>query len=485
MNIFLKTYTGKLSQKEGLYAAASLAWFEGDYIRAGALLETTILNNPGDLLAVRLAQDAYMMGGSSSNALGCLIRHPSMSTIPQHLHGFMLGILATGYVETGRTVLAEEEGERAVTATRGQNSWALHALMNAYQLTGRTADMLARLDEFEKKHEGSTGLANFLYNRGSAHIIRGNYTGAFKSIEALVDILEEQEKKGTQHCVSAPWTNAVLLLWKLNLNTHDSDSSVYDSLWKVLSQYGTQTNSPLQDICASVTFASAAAAKPVVRRPPPTLANETDTPAGSIGAIASDAPKGGKSAKPELSWWEKLTGATAGAGAAPKPHRPRVEDGGASSQKETLRLVGRHVREKYADKLAAGLDDADFQTQFIAHTERLQRPVERAHCPKLRSIQPDISIVRNIRLTAAQHANRAPVASQQQQQQWEDGGSYMSDLLFSRQECVLPLSEALSEFARGQYLQASDGFLNSTPQVRLLGGSAPQREVFEQMSIEA
>ena len=241
---------GKLSRREGFYAAAALAWYEGNYLKSGMLLETSLVNTRADLVAVRLAQDAYIAAGSSHNVLNSVVRHPSTSETPGHLQGHLLGMIAKGYVETGQLKQAEDESERAVEATKGQSSLALHTLLNCYQIQGRSSEINAKLEEFISKHEGN-GLANLLYSRGSAHILRGNYSGAYKVVEELVELLEGQYKLGDDSHSSVVWSHAVLLLWNLCLNTSDLNDVVFTAE-EARTHHATLIGEVVRMLCAGV-----------------------------------------------------------------------------------------------------------------------------------------------------------------------------------------------------------------------------------------
>lgn len=83
-----------------------------------------------------------------------------------HLHGYLLGLLSTGFVEAGKIEMAIETAEKAISMTRGENCWALHSILNSYQLGGKSSDMQYILREFISKHHDSTGLNNLMYNEG-------------------------------------------------------------------------------------------------------------------------------------------------------------------------------------------------------------------------------------------------------------------------------------------------------------------------------
>lgn len=459
--------TGKLSRREGFYAAAALAWYEGNYLKSGNLLETSLINARGDLVAVRLAQDAYMAAGSSSNVLNSVIRHPSTSETPGHLQGYLLSMISTGYVETGRLKQAEEESERAVEATKGQNSWALHGLLNCYQIQGRSSEINAKLEEYISKHEGN-GLASLLYNRGSAHILRGNYSGAYKVIEELVELLEAQYKLGDNSHSSVIWSHAVLLLWNLCLNTSDLNDVVFTPLWKVLCKYETQSL-PLQDLCTSLVLSSLTATP---RSAAPPLSPAMPTPPSEQASTASPVPQS-KGSGGIMGFWQTLTGSTKFK--SRQSHTP----GQADEATDSFQHIAKHMRDRFKPSEYKELAlKVNYDDLYLAHVNKLQTPlVAPLACPKLRSIQPNANLERHSRVALVRPDDAAPLS-----------GSALLDLTdqeFSRREFVLPFSAAVKQFTEGQYAPSNESFLQRAPVGNLLGGSSIQRDLVRQMSVES
>jgi hypothetical protein len=458
---------GKLSKREGWYAAAALAWSEGKYVQAGAILESSLRETSGDLLAAKLAQDAYMTGGLPEHALGAVIRHRSMTATPQHLSGYLLGLLATGYLETGRLQLAEDDGSRAVGASRGQNCWGVHALLNSYQVASRSSEIHAKLDEFERKHEGSSGLSYLYFNRGCAHIMRGNYSGAFKTIEELVTLMVV-EVNGERTVLAPVWTNAVLLLWQLSLNTHDISPNVFDPMWKVLAHYIGSPRTPMQHMCMSIVLSSASVARPVTP-PPQTPSAPTDANSALPGSSGSESAE-------TKTWWERMTRAVVPS----NPNKPRKVTGDAEldsleAQRDSLRLVRRHIVDNYRGVLATQpKDEGYYSGAFDAHLASLTSPDNPSNnavdLHRLRSIRPTVTIVQHPRLQPAQQPSIPASATDRQ---------------FSLGAAVAPLSAAIHAFNQKHYGTAAEMFQQCAPQIQLLGGTVAQRLVLQQMSIES
>jgi hypothetical protein len=90
--------TGELGKREVYIAAAALSYYQGDFMKSGALLESSLLYTRQDVLALKLAQDAYLAAGSSANAMGCVARWLHAFDDGNPLHGHVTGMMAAGFL---------------------------------------------------------------------------------------------------------------------------------------------------------------------------------------------------------------------------------------------------------------------------------------------------------------------------------------------------------------------------------------------------
>ena len=213
-----------LDMREKYLGGAALAWFHGNYSSASSLLEScAISKSTGDILSLKLAQDCYIAMGDSQNALSCITR--SMHTLDDthFLHGHLMGMLATGYLENGKYSDAEEISTRSIARTKGRDLVGLHALLSTLQMTGRSSELLAFVEEYERKEpQAGTGFAKILFNKGCAHIQRGNYRGATAVYNAIMEI--SAHGTSSSLCNTNSLKHATLLLWAICLNapsTHE------------------------------------------------------------------------------------------------------------------------------------------------------------------------------------------------------------------------------------------------------------------------
>lgn len=215
----METNFAHLNERERYLGAASLQCVRGHYSEAAALLESAIMLNPGDAISLRLAQDCYIMAGDAKNALSCVTRCLQTMDDGHFLHGHLMGMMAAGYVENGYYYEAEETSSRAVARTKGRDISALNALLSTLQLTGRSSELLSTLEKHDSKYEG-TGLVTLLYNKGCAYVQRGNYRGATRTFDIMLELIGDI--KDSRAGIAAPLTHATLLLWQISLYNQDA-----------------------------------------------------------------------------------------------------------------------------------------------------------------------------------------------------------------------------------------------------------------------
>ena len=461
-----------------------MQWFLGNYNKAGALLETVLIDNPGDVLALALSQSAYMTGGSTADVLGCAIRHNSPSHAKAHLYGYLQGILAAGYVETGRLAMAEEVGLQAVSVTRGNSIWAIHSLINCYQLSGKSSDMLSKLNEFQSQHEDNSGTILLLYNKGCAHIMRGSYIAAFNCLENIASYLsDESSTELPAAATAATWRSVVLLLWKLELAMADLNiSSMFDPMWVSLAGSGYCTSVPfgniaLHDACVALVLTFAANAD---------LNKVTKTNSVVAAQSYEDQQLGRPTVK---SWWSRVMGN--------KDDGSRGDNSGGSDfntyldlQSTILSIYGfddeqaastklKVVRDKLRmhttmneNALRGALDQisqdrVNMTNELFAASHLVGNRRSDDFCPKLMSIQPLVPQLNNRKHFCGTSPN-----------------NYLTDVEWSIIHSSGPLLKALSLYHSGDYEASSALLANIASHSHLFGGTAVERETLRSMLIE-
>lgn len=243
----------EITEREKYLAAALFAWRQSNYNKCGMLAESALLLNPLDAIAMKLAQDAYLAAGNPKNALGCVARVFNLFQPSNVFHGHVLGMLSLGYLENNKLYEAEEVGTRAVASTKGADPRALNNLLHTYHLSGKSSEISEYIERFSSKHEDSNGFEKVLYNKGLALIQRGNYFGALKVYDQMIQLIQDEDMI-TQSLL----VNSTFLI--LQISIHSTNKHILKrfrdekvaSAW--LSMLNGGASSPLVDVCAAISF---------------------------------------------------------------------------------------------------------------------------------------------------------------------------------------------------------------------------------------
>lgn len=427
--------TPSIYNREKYFSAAALAWYTGEYSRAGSLLETSLLEYPNDTIALKLAQESYIIAGDSRNALGCVARCSHVFDSKHFMHGNTLGMLAAGYVEVGRLVEAEEIAEKAVKITSGRDVWALHTLLNTYQLLGRSSEIIASLEQYQSKDTECIGLQMLYFNKGFALLQRGNYKGALTQFDRILDSMEVDED--TIPCASS-LSNATLLLWAISLNTLKPEVSYrwrdekFVRYWDIV--LNSKSSSPIIDIC-SVIFLVASNMKGVPVE---------DIPFQSPSRFERQVENNSKKI------WKWMTGQKSSESDTSPPK---------DIDMSTVTTINNTVVEERAPYNGIKFDD------------HLKNMNQRSTDISINEKYPHLSSLKS--LFSIQ--SRTP----------ESLNSGESDYLWSMKTTIGPIVQGLKSFGDENYLDSARN-LNSVRTIyNRIGGTAVQRDVIEQTFIEA
>jgi tetratricopeptide (TPR) repeat protein len=130
--------------REKLHLEAVETWAEGRMRDATAVWEEILLDHPTDALALRLAQDGYLLLGGSAAMRDSVARVLPQWPDSDPLTGFVLGARAFGLEETGDYAAAEACARQAL-ARNPADAWAAHALAHVFEMTGRPEEGVAFL----------------------------------------------------------------------------------------------------------------------------------------------------------------------------------------------------------------------------------------------------------------------------------------------------------------------------------------------------
>lgn len=144
---------GATARERG-HVEALAAWCAGDIRRANAAWEAILLEDPHDILAVKLANVMHFYTGD----LGAML-HSTARLMPRWSesvpgYGYLLGCRAFAHEENGDPAIGEPLGRRAVELNES-DIWAGHAVAHCLETMGRRADgitwITAHADAWSKR----------------------------------------------------------------------------------------------------------------------------------------------------------------------------------------------------------------------------------------------------------------------------------------------------------------------------------------------
>ncbi len=132
--------------REQAHVEALRAWSTGDLLRTNAIWDQILVDDPLDILALRLQHfNTFWMGRSLAMRDGVArVMHAWDDSISGY--GSILGMYAFGLEESGEYARAESLGRRAVEIN-GEDLWAVHAVAHVLEMQGRAEDGQVWLDQ--------------------------------------------------------------------------------------------------------------------------------------------------------------------------------------------------------------------------------------------------------------------------------------------------------------------------------------------------
>jgi hypothetical protein len=176
--------TGRANHPRELsFITALELWLNGHPTRSIAALETILLANPADTLAMKLSQAIRFVMGDAKGMRASVERVLTAHGKDHPLRGFALGCHAFTLEETGDYAGAEASGLLGLEAAP-DDAWGLHAVAHVYDMTAQSQ----RGIDLINSHDGSwLHCNNFRYHvwwhKALLHLDRGE-------IDAVLDIYD-------------------------------------------------------------------------------------------------------------------------------------------------------------------------------------------------------------------------------------------------------------------------------------------------------
>ena len=135
-----------MTAREQAHYAAISAWAGGDWPAAARHWERLLIDQPRDLLALKLCSDMHFFLGQSASLRDLIARvlYDWSDTLPGY--GYVLGLYAFGLEECGDYAQAEQMAQQALSINR-KDVWAIHARVHVMEMQGRQLEGISWLEQ--------------------------------------------------------------------------------------------------------------------------------------------------------------------------------------------------------------------------------------------------------------------------------------------------------------------------------------------------
>lgn len=258
----------KLSNRERHHAAAIEAWIGGDLRKSARILDQLGLDEPRDILALRIGHELDFFVGNKRSLRDRIARQLNAWSPSDAHYGIVQGCYAFGLEENGQFERAEEHGLIAL-GVRPDDVWALHAVTHSFEMRGAIADGLRFMTERSNDWaEGNLFSAHNWWHKSLFNTDIGNYSAAFEIYDNA--IFNQDSSK-----IALVLLDASSLLWRLHLQrvpVADRFSKLADS-WDAVAQEPFYVFNDVHAVMAYVGSGRIAAARAVVNRLDQYIAN--------------------------------------------------------------------------------------------------------------------------------------------------------------------------------------------------------------------
>lgn len=195
------------TRRERDHVEALAAWYRDDQQAALDRWESILLDNPLDVLALKLANYVYFYLGDARNVRDSVARVLYAWNEETPGHGYVLGMYAFGLEECADYVNAEAVGEQAVEINPA-DVWAIHAITHVLEMQGRHREGTDWLKSSEKVWTQCNNFANHLWWHGALFLMDlERYHAVLDGYDTRIRAEESEEYLDI--------ANAASLLWRL------------------------------------------------------------------------------------------------------------------------------------------------------------------------------------------------------------------------------------------------------------------------------
>jgi len=198
------------NEREALHIAALHAWTDNHNDKALDILETLLISDQKDMLALRIAHYMHFYAGTANKMRDSVNRAIQVWREDDPFYAYLLGMYSFGLEESGHYEEAEKLGKKAILLNP-RDVWASHAVTHVFQMQKRSDEGIAWLEDLIPQWRNTNNFAYHLqWHKALFYLGKSEYEMAL----SLYD----------QHLIS-PLTddfyldvcNATSLLWRLEM----------------------------------------------------------------------------------------------------------------------------------------------------------------------------------------------------------------------------------------------------------------------------
>ncbi|XP_017656514.2 tetratricopeptide repeat protein 38 [Nannospalax galili] len=200
-----------LTPREQLHVSAVEMFAKGNFPKACDLWEQILQDHPTDMLALRLAHDAYFYLGYQEQMRDSVARVYPFWKPDIPLSSYVKGIYAFGLMETNFYDQAEKLAKEALSV-QPTDAWSVHTIAHVHEMRAEVKDGLEFMQRSEAQWKDSDMLASHNYWHWAVYLIeKGDYEAALTIYDN--HILPQMQASGTMLNV----VNSCSMLYRLQM----------------------------------------------------------------------------------------------------------------------------------------------------------------------------------------------------------------------------------------------------------------------------
>lgn len=179
--------------RERLHMDALEHWCDGEFERAVALWEALLVDDPRDVLALKLTAYLHFYLGDAAGIRDCVARVLPQWAASLPGYSYLFGMHAFGLEECGDYAAAERQGRRAVEMNPA-DAWAVHAVAHVMEMQDRREEGIAWIVGLEAHWNACNNFRYHLWwHRAMMHLALEDYAQVLRLYdESLFDPRSEE-----------------------------------------------------------------------------------------------------------------------------------------------------------------------------------------------------------------------------------------------------------------------------------------------------